>query len=370
VRRRVDHSLRGLALGSALLFTALAGRTLAQGAGASDAPAAAPASPTPPAAPTTAPASPAAAAPATPAAPAAPPTAEQQAAAREAYGRGQAAFSSGRFAEARAAFGEAFAAVANPVVLLPIAEAETSLGELAAARKTLLRYLELRPDAPDRAEVEKKIAELDSHPGRVAVASAPAGARLRVDGVDRSEVTPTELELPVGEHRIEVILDRHEHADATVSVEPAARQELSLKLVPMAPVPLMAATPSLATAVPADEPALKDETQVPTTALWVCGIVAASGLITGTVLGFLALEEHSEFQKEPTVESADRGEKLALFADVSFALGGMALITGAVLWLTASDAEPTPAKAAPSARLQITPLVGPGQVAASARVKF
>jgi hypothetical protein len=252
-------------------------------------------------------------------------------------------------------------------VLLPIAEAATSLGDFAGARTTLRRYLTLRPDAPDRAEVERKLAELEARPGRVAITSEPPGAKLRVDGTDRTEVTPAELELPVGAHRIEAYLAGHTPGTVEVEVEPDVRQELKLELGLAAPVPLIAATPSRAATVEEPKP------ERPTTALWVCGIVGASGIITGTVLGFLALDEHSDFKKNPTVESADRGEKLALFADVSFAVGAMALITGAVLYLTVGGEEPAqaaPAKAAPSARLRITPHVAPGTAAASARVSF
>jgi hypothetical protein len=68
--------------------------------------------------------------------------------------------------------------------------------------------------------------------------------------------------------------------------------------------------------------------------------VGAAGLVTGTVLGFMVLAERSDFDASPSEASADRGERLALFADVAFGVGAMALITGAVLYLTDDSSEP------------------------------
>jgi tetratricopeptide (TPR) repeat protein len=84
------------------------------------------------------------------------PTAEQRTAAREAYGRGQAAFQSGEYETAEAAFREAYEAVPNPIVLVSIAESQERLGNLPGSVETLERYLAERADAPDRARSRRR----------------------------------------------------------------------------------------------------------------------------------------------------------------------------------------------------------------------
>jgi tetratricopeptide (TPR) repeat protein len=276
-----------------------------------------------------------AAAPAQPAALAAPPTQEQRDKAREAYARGQALFDAGKFAEAEAAFAEAYAAVPNPVVLLSTSECEVHLGKLDDAYVALQRYLQERPDAPDRAEVERKAADIVGLPATLVLSSEPSGAAVKLDGHDTGAKTPTEISTARGPHTIGLSLPGYEPASETVQARIGARHELHavLKLLVAAkeePPP------------PPPPPSLKVAPQtheVPTTALWITSITGAAGLVTGTVLGFLVLAERSDYDAKPTEATAKRGERLALFTDVAFGMGAMALVTGAVLYFTADEAQ-------------------------------
>lgn len=51
------------------------------------------------------------------------------------------------------------------------------------------------------------------------------------------------------------------------------------------------------------------------------------------MLGVMALSEQQRFQQMPSDASADRGERYALFADVSLAVALGAAVTGLVLYL-------------------------------------
>ena len=77
-------------------------------------------------------------------------------------------------------------------------------------------------------------------------------------------------------------------------------------------------------------------------------------LVSGTVLGFLALSKQSDFDTMPTVAAANDGEAFALVADVSFAVAAVAGITAIVLYATESPAQPTS-----TASLRIMPLASP-----------
>jgi tetratricopeptide (TPR) repeat protein len=312
-----------------------------------------PTSPPPVAAPT-APAAPPSSAPA--------PTEAQRETAREAYARGQALFAQDKFADAKAAFEQAYAAVPNPVVLLSIAESDVRLGNLEAALDAFQRYLAGSPDAPDRAQVEQKIADLLATPATLLLSSEPAGAEVTVDGQNTGKITPAEIQVTRGDHAVELSLAGHQKAAVPVTARIGARHELHVALQPVPPA--NAAPEPLAPA-----PAQDDEGS-PTTALWITGVVGAAGLITGTVLGFMVLAERSDFDAEPTADSADRGERLALFTDVAFGVGAMALLTGAVIYLTAGEGgEETPSEQ-DAARLQLTPLASPDGAGVMARTRF
>jgi tetratricopeptide (TPR) repeat protein len=301
--------------------------------------------------------------PATPSAPApassaAPPSEAQREAAREAYARGQALFAENKHAEAKAAFEQAYAQVANPVVLVSIAECDVRLGNLDAAHDTLQRYLKERPDAPDRAEVQQKIAELVATPATLVLTSEPAGALIVLDGTNTGKTTPADITVERGDHNVELSLAGHEKASTPVTARLGARHELHIALHAEAPPPQPTA--------PAVPPTGAADQGSPTTALWITGVVGAAGLVTGTVLGFMVLAEQSDFDTDPTADSADRGERLALFTDVAFGIGAMALITGAVIYLTAPDA----ASEQQAARLRLTPALSPDGAGVVARTRF
>jgi hypothetical protein len=109
--------------------------------------------------------------------------------------------------------------------------------------------------------------------------------------------------------------------------------------------------------------------------------IVAAGV--GTVFGIMALSDKSQFDKNPTTQTADNGDTHALIADMSFGVALTFGVTSAVLFLTrdeapaASSATPrtTTAKAeADSKRNRITvtptPVVGPHSGGAGFTVRF
>lgn len=301
------------------------------------------------------------------------PSAAAKERARAAYGRGQAAFNAGNYAESKTAFEEAFDAVPNPIVLLSIAESQAKLNEIAAAIATFQRYLSARVDAPDRADIEGKIKALSATPAKVAVTSSPAGADVDLDGFPTQKKTPAEIEVAPGEHTLELSLAGHHGASQTITAEPGGTHELSLSLEAL---PHLEPAPAVSDSETAQgEPiptAPEPDSGRPTTAIWITGGVGVAGLVAGSVFGFLAMSEHSDFEKKPSEASADRGERLALFADVGFGVGVMALATAAVLYFATGDESEDVAKAAraPRAKLDVLPELSPSSVSATARVSF
>lgn len=335
--------------------------------------------------------------------------------ARAAYTEGQRLFEAGDFPGALAKFEEAYAIVSNPVVLLGVASAQERLGRLPEARATLERYLRERADAPDRADVERRIAALPApapaaeeaappvaaaapSPGTVSVTSEPAGALLTVDGMPADRTTPAELLLAPGEHTIGFGAPGFEPATVTVSVSTGGAHTVNAALTALPAAEDAAADEDAAEDAAEEDAAETEETPSdvppaetePSAATWILTAVAGASLVTGTVFGFLALSRQSDFDVLPTRSLADEGEAFALAADLAFGVATAAGITAIVLYAidrpaapaaeaaTESEAtesettegETTEGEASASLDLRVMPVVGPTTFGAAMSVNF
>jgi tetratricopeptide (TPR) repeat protein len=104
-----------------------------------------------------------------------PATAQAQQQAKENYDRGVMAYNLERFDEAIAAFTRAYELDPAPILLFNIAQSRWKKGESERAVFYYRRYLEAAPDAPNRAQVEARIRDLEAAPSR---APEPASARV------------------------------------------------------------------------------------------------------------------------------------------------------------------------------------------------
>lgn len=90
------------------------------------------------------------------------------------YGRGTSYYNLGRYAEALAEYEAAYLAVQDPPFLFNIAQCQRKMGHDQEALGAYRSYLRVAPNAPNRAEVHKRIAELErqtqpaalAHPSR------------------------------------------------------------------------------------------------------------------------------------------------------------------------------------------------------------
>lgn len=295
------------------------------------------------------------------------PTLEARERARTAYARGQQAFAAEDFTTALQAFEEAYASVANPIVLVSIGESAAKLGRVETALAAYDAYLRARPDAPDRDEVaQKRTAFAASQaPARLSLTSEPAGADVILDGQLVGQKTPVVLEVRPGAHRVSIVLVGFETERVTAELSPGGSDQRAVTLK-ASPTPPPVAQAPLTPAQPEPPPMLTP--QPPNAAIIVTASLGAAGLIAGSVLGIFALKERSDFNTNPTEAGADRGERLALFSDVGFGIGAMSLITTAVLLFTHDP--PRTAEDRASARFELIPSFTPQSASASAKVRF
>ncbi len=277
--------------------------------------------------------------------PEAPPLDASQQAAREHYNAARRLFDEGKAAEALVEFQAAYDARPHPQVLLAIAECLERLERWDDAAQKLEIYVQASPDASDRADVERRIAAIRQRPATVHVVSSPEGAAIRLDGTDTGKVTPADVEAPAGEHDVVVGLAGYEDASEHLVLHGAERREVSVTLVEASP-----AEPEGPVEGGVDE----DDAPGGGAAVWIFGGLTGVALVGGTVLGFLALSDQSEYEESPSIETKDRGERMALFADIGFGVAVAAGVTTIILATTGGSEESEDSAGA----MRIVPVAG------------
>jgi tetratricopeptide (TPR) repeat protein len=302
------------------------------------------------------------------------PTKEEIARARASYNEGQRFFNAGQYQDAKASFQSAYDVVPNPIVLLSIAESEAHLGQLDDAVANFERYLQERPDAADRANVEARINEIKKTPATLAVLSNPSGADIEVDGQRTQKTTPAEIEVAPGEHTIEVLLSDQRKESRTIVASFGKRDEVQIEFAPQEPIVPMVKEPIASES--AENQKSESSGDVSSYVPWIVMGVGAAMLVTGTALGIAALSEESAYNRKPTAGKADSGEQLALFADVSFGIGLAAVATGVVLLFTLDhdgDQEKPVAslkKGGGQGNFRLNPVISSREAGLSARIQF
>lgn len=301
------------------------------------------------------------------------PSDETRAAAREAYARGQELHRAGQYAESETAFFRAYELIPNPVVLLGIAEARERSGNAPGTVEILERYLSERADAPDRADVEARIARLRELPATLVITSEPSGARVTLNGSETGQTTPTEIEVPAGTHTLAFAHEGHDDAERSVEAPFGTRTEVSVTLVETVEPEQMEPVGDPIPETPETEgPTEGDEDEGPSAGVWVTTGLAAASLVGGTVLGFMALSREADFDDAPDEDTADEGERFALFADVLFGVAAVSAITAIVLFLTDKAAEDDDEEEddEASASVMVAPAFTPRSASVNAEVRF
>ena len=301
------------------------------------------------------------------------PSDAQRARARELYGEGQRAFADGRFAVALTAFEGAYAEVPNPVVLLGVASAQEGLGHREDAARTLRRYLAERATAPDRASVEQRIAALDPSGATAApavtapVVTAPA---VTAPVVAAPVVTPPAVTAPAVTAPADVAHAAGEEASEGDVALPETAEGGATEGTASDAADEDTSSEDAGADAPAAAPTASDDG--PSTVVWATTAVAGVGLVTGTVLGFLALSAQSDFDATPSTDTADRGEMFALTADLAFGVAIASGVSAIVLYATEGhgEAATSAAQSSGGVRFSMAPWAGPNGGGAGARLAF
>ncbi len=274
-------------------------------------------------------------------------TADQKAEMKQHYERGQRAYDIGKYADAIDEYAKVYEISGNPAMLFNIAQAHRLNNQVPEAVRFYRRYLQRAPNAPNRADVEQKIAELEKLPDN----RSPAPA-----------LTPAPPAPPLPSAAAP--------APAPPAPAPPPPPPPPAPVVTAPPAPPPAATTPIEP-VPVGPPGAPIE-PVPAASgggngrIW--GVVAllgvgAGGLVLASFEGLAASSKADTIAAQsrggkvfdPSVETAGRRENaIAITAAI---VGGAALITGGVLLLTGSHAAA--AEAAPRPGVSFVPWIVP-----------
>jgi hypothetical protein len=268
-------------------------------------------------------------------------------AAKRHYADGEKKFKAGDFAGALTDFQAANDIKAAPQSERYIGLCEDSLGHLPEAVSWYDKFLTHVPEkmSVQGDEIRKRDTDIRALPGKVHVESNPAGASVAIDGKPQPAPTPTDVELAPGTHSVRLTQTGRVPAEKQVDVAFASSQTVTADLEPEAappppppPEPVASAPPPPPSAPP---PPAAPRSRVPA---YITGGLAVAAAAVGTVFGVIALNDKSNFDANPTTQTADDGDTHALIADMAFGVALTFGVTSAVLFFT-KDEQPAPAPA-------------------------
>jgi len=270
------------------------------------------------------------------------------AAAKRHYSDGERKFKAGDYAGAVVDFKAANEIKATPQAERYIGLCEESLGHPQEAASWYDKFLEHVPEkmATQGDEIRKRDADIKALPGKVHIESTPPGATVTIDGKALASPTPTDTELLPGSHTIRLSEQGRLPTEKTIDVTFASTQTVTAELdaePPPAPPPEPVAAAPVAPPPAPPPPPPEPRSKVPA---YVTGGLAIAAAGVGTVFGVLALNDKSDFDKNPTTQTADNGDTHALIADMAFGVALTFGVTSAVLFF----AKDEPAAAGGSAK--------------------
>lgn len=229
----------------------------------------------------------------------------------------------------------------SPATVEGIAFCHDKLGQLDEALTWYEGFLSNVPVAmQERADAATaRVAAIKAMPGHLRLESLPTNALVTVDGKEAPTHTPIDLDLAPGKHLLHVTAPDYEAVDKEVDIVSRQKANVALELLvsPPPPAPVVAVAPP-----PPPPPPPPPHSLIPA---YVTGGLALVAAGIGTGFGIAALNDKSNFNKNPTTATANDGEDHALVSDMGFGIALTLGVTSVILFTTKNE-QSTPAPAA------------------------
>jgi hypothetical protein len=310
----------------------------------------------------------------------------QKTEAKKHYGEGEKKFKAGDYAGALPEFQAADAIKSTPQAQRYIGLCQDNLGHYTEAVAAYDSFLANVPDKlkKEGEEIKAREAVIKAMPARLHIDTTPPGASIMADGKSLG-TTPTDVELAPGKHILHLELAGYLPIDRDLDLTFGQKQDIKTDLTakPVEPVakqePVAPPVDVKPAGPPPEQPKPESHSKLPAI---ITGSLAIVAIGIGTGFGIAALAKQSDFNNNPTADTADTGENFALVADMAFGVAITLGVTSAVLFLTKDDdapPPPPPANAAPQKqarakkhplRIIPTPFVLPNGGGAGAFLRF
>lgn len=292
-----------------------------------------------------------------------PARAEDKAAAKDHWEKGTKFYDLGKYDDAIREFEAAYEAKSDPAFLYNLAQSHRLAGHNTEALRLYRNYLRYAPKAPNRADIEDRIKELEKHAGD-APATAPPPSTSPPPGSTTPPGPPAGPAGPTGATT--------EPAGGPNGIPGAPMVGGPGSAPPAATVPPPGSSPSgpagtVSAGPGSSAPAAKSGRR--TAGLAIAG-VGAGLFVVGAIFGAVAKSQSKKVEDaakagdrfDPSVEKL--GKNAQTLQWVGYVLGVAGIATGIVLYATA----PRPETSAPSVAL--APMIGPTAGGALVQVTF
>jgi len=295
--------------------------------------------------------------------------------ARGHYEAGRTKLDAKDYAGALTEFQAANAIIPSPQAQEKIALCYDGMNDASNALKAYELFIEQAKDSEKlKAEVEAakgRIEALKNAPVAVSLVSDPPSAQVEVDGQAQMGATPLEVKLTPGTHKVKVSAEGFEPVEKDIEVKAGEEKRTISFSLPQTAEAVAATLPPPPAQQDQDANASAQPARSNLPAYITLGVAGASAIV-GTVFGVKALSNKSDFNDDPTADTADDAERNALISDMAFGVAVTLGVTGTVLLLSNNSAgQEQAAKDARSQKtMQLTPFVGPSGGGAAATWRF
>jgi hypothetical protein len=296
--------------------------------------------------------------------------AEDKTAARDHWERGTKFYDLGKYDDAIREFEAAYEAKSDPAFLYNLAQSHRLAGHNGDALRFYRTYLRYAPKAPNRADIEERIKELEKiaaeHPAPEPVPTAPPQP-LPVE----TNPSPAGGAPPIGGPPVAGIVAPGSQATPWPPASGATNAAPSNAFPGGTPAASEATVPGM-TPPPTTQPAPLGPRSVRKTTGTVLAISGGALFVVGAVFGLVARSQSKKVENaaannarfDPSVESLGKTSQTLQW--VGYGVGVAALATGLILVAT----TPVPAEQPGAARVAVVPVVSSDRAGALLRVTF
>lgn len=249
-----------------------------------------------------------------------------------------------------------------------IAGALLAMGERAEAERdggfaieTYERFLALFPYDPRHDMIAARLSALRKAPTALVIGGEVSEATIWLNEVRVGGGLPFTHELSAGRYHLLVIARDGRRFEQTIVLPPGSRRELSVRFRGSTEAEWnerFGVGPSLALPIEEEETTdtAKGANRFRPIVFALAG-VSAGALVATTTLGLAALFEEERFLREPSFEIADRGERLAISADVFLAMSVASGITALILHFKGKERQGEKQEDKQAASVSIAPMI-------------